>query len=98
MDNLAYSHVIQSIENIREDGKVNKYHEHILGKRCNIESGMEPGCMCALLIEPFWFNTTPRWLYTTTINSVDKSDDGVIVMRTQNTVYTFAPNREGETK
>lgn len=96
MDNLAYSHVIQSIENIREDGKVNKYHEHILGKRCSIQCGQEHGCMCSMVVEPFWIYTEPKWFYTTIIDKVETHQDGTIVMQTQNTIYTFSPIPEGE--
>lgn len=96
MDEYTYSHVIKSIENIREDGKVNKYHKHILGKRCNIQCGMVPGCMGAIIVEPFWCYPTPKWFYTTIIQDIKEETDGSIVMRTQNTVYTFAPNPGGD--
>lgn len=92
----TYSHIIRNIENIRADGKVNKYHEHILGKRCNIQCGMVPGCMGAIIVEPFWYYPTPKWFYTTVIEGVDRRSDGTIVMRTQNSIYTFVPNPGGE--
>lgn len=96
MDEYTYSYVIQSIKNIREDGKVNKYHEHILGKRCNIQCGMVSGCMGAMVVEPFWVYPIPKWFYTTVIEKVETHQDGTIVMQTQNTIYTFAPIHEGE--
>lgn len=96
MDEYTYSYVIQNIENIREDGRVNKYHEHILGKRCNIQCGMKPGCMGAMVVEPFWLYPTPKWFYTTVIDKVEMHEDGTIVMQTQNTIYTFAPIPGGE--
>ena len=95
-DEYTYSHVIQNIENIRKDGKVNRYHEHILGKRCNIQCGMVPGCKGAIVVEPFWFYPIPKWFYTTIIDSFETQPDGTIVMQTQNTIYTFVPNPGGE--
>lgn len=96
MDEYTYSYVIQNIENIREDGKINRYHEHILGKRCNIQCGMTPGCMGAMVVEPFWFYPTPKWFYTTIIDNIETHQDGTIVMKTQNTIYTFVPIQRGD--
>lgn len=96
MDDLTYSYVIQNIENIREDGKANKYHEHILGKRCNIQCGLVAGCMGVMVIEPFWLYPIPKRFYTTIIEKVETHQDGTIVMQTQNTIYTFSPIPEGE--
>ena len=96
MDEYKYSHVIQDIKNIRKDGRVNRYHEHILGKRCSIQCGLVPGCMGAFVVEPFWLYEYQKWFYTTDIQSIDTLPDGVIVMQTQNTIYTFAPISGGE--
>lgn len=96
MNDFTYDYLIKEIENVREDGKVNKYHKHILGRRCNIQCGMAPGCMGAMVVEPFWYYPTPKWFYTTVIESIDENPDGTIKMRTQNTIYTFAPIKGGD--
>lgn len=96
MDDYTYSHIIKNIENIRVDGKVNKYHEHILGKRCSIQYGIEPGRGGAMVVEPFGSLAIPRLFYTTIIRDVSEEPDGSIVMRTQNTIYTLVPNLGGE--
>ncbi len=95
MNEYTYSYVIKDIKNIRQDGKVNKYHAHILGKQCDIQCG-KPGYTGAILIEPFWYETTPQWFHTTTIEDIAEHPDGTVVMRTQNTIYTFAPNTGGK--
>lgn len=96
-DKYTYSHVIKSIQNIREDGKVNKYHKLITGLRCNNVEYLRVGCMGSLIIEPYWINPTPSWFYTTVIESISKRiTDGTVVVRTKNSVYTFVPIQGGE--
>lgn len=95
-DEYTYSHVIQNIQNIRKDGVRNKWHPVITGKRCNNADKLCVGIEGAIIIEPYWYHDVPSWFYMTLIQNVDKREDGTIVVRTRNSIYTFIPNVEEE--
>ena len=86
-----YDYTIKSIANKRSDGKINRYHEQILGAKCT-PGMMEIGYKGGLLIETFNMEDTPwrHWYYTSLVESIEANDDDELVIETLNSTYVLS--------
>lgn len=83
-------YVIKSIESKRTDGWVNPCHADVLGKECKIMSLME-GYSGNLVVDVENNLDNLHYLHTSTVHSIDKHEDGKVVISTRNSVYTLEP-------
>lgn len=92
-----YDYVIKKIVNRRADGKVNQYHEKIIGQRCSVFD-LSLNQKASLLIERF--NTEElhynRWYYTSCVIAVGTNDEDELIIETMNSTYVLAKLKESE--
>lgn len=86
-----YDYTIKSITNKRPDGKINQYHERIIGAKCT-PGMMEVGFKGGLLIETFNMEDTPwrQWYYTSPVESIGTNSSGDMVIETLNSTYVLS--------
>lgn len=89
-----YEFIIESVKS-KYSEKRTAQHDMIIGKRCILPGEQElPYYIGAMIVEPFGNHCSSRWFYTTAVQRLDKLEDGIIEMETENSVYTFIPIRE----
>ncbi len=86
-----WEYVIESVVS-KNPEKRSRSHDLIIGKRCIVPDDQEPPyCIGSMIVEAFGNHHSSRWFYTTLVQRFDKTDDGKLVMETENSIYTFAP-------
>lgn len=86
-----WEYIIESVVS-KNPAKRSRYHDLIIGKRCIVSDNQElPYCIGSMIIEAFGDYHSSRWFYTTLVQRFDKTDDGKLVMETENSIYTFTP-------
>ena len=91
-----WDYIIESVVS-KNPKKRNRYHDLIIGKRCIVPDDQElPYYIGSMIIEPFGNYHSSRWFYTTAVQRLDKTEDGKLVMETENSIYTFAPIQRSE--
>ena len=86
-----WDYIIESVVS-KNPAKRSRYHDLIIGKRCIVPDDQEmPYCIGSMIIEAFGNYHSSRWFYTTMVQRFGKTDDGKLVMETENSIYTFAP-------
>lgn len=89
-----WKYIIESVVS-KNPKKRNRYHDLITGKRCVAPDNQElPYCIGSMIIEAFGNYHSSRRFYTTPIQRLDKTEDGKLVMETENSIYTFTPIRK----
>ena len=86
-----WEYVIESVVS-KNPAKRSRNHDLIIGKRCIVPDDQKPPyCIGHMIVEAFGDHRSSRWFYTTMVQKFDKTDDGKLVMETENSIYTFAP-------
>lgn len=86
-----WKYIIESVVS-KNPKKRNRYHDLIIGRRCIVQDNQElPYCIGSMIIEAFGNYYLARWFYTTPVQRLDKTEDGKLVMETENSIYTFTP-------
>ena len=86
-----WEYVIESVVS-KNPAKRSRNHDLIIGKRCIVPDDQNPPyCIGHMIVEAFGDHLSSRWFYTTMVQRFDKTDDGKLVMETENSIYTFAP-------
>lgn len=86
-----WEYIIESVVS-KNPAKRSRYHDLIIGKRCTVQDNQElPYCIGSMIIEAFDDYHSSRWFHTTLVRRLDKTDDGKLVMETENSIYTFIP-------
>lgn len=85
-----YDYIIKSVTSKRGDGYVNKYHSKIVGARCTPGS-IEVAYRGAFLIDALNQEDTHwrNWYYTSPVEEIHYSSDGVLVIETKNSTYVL---------
>lgn len=91
-----WEYVIESVVS-KNLAKRSRNHDLIVGKRCIVpDNQMPPYCIGSMIIEAFGEYQSSRWFYITLVQRFDKTNDGKIVMETENTIYTFSPIKRSD--
>ena len=87
MENAEY--LIVSVES----DTYNKWHKHVTGKRCTIES-LELGEIAWFVVENLIVYEETSRFHTSVVKSVNIEDDEIII-KTENSVYTLRRIEDG---
>lgn len=91
-----WDYIIESVVS-KNPKRRNRNHDLIIGKRCIVpDDQLPPHRIWSMIVEPFGNYASSRWFYTTTVQRIDKTDDGKLVMETEHAIYTFIPIQRGE--
>ena len=91
-----WDYIIESVVS-KNPKKRSKYHDLIIGKRCIVPDDQRPPYRIgSMIIEQFGHHASSRWFYTTAVQRLDKTEDGKLVMETENSIYTFVPIQRSE--
>lgn len=91
-----WDYIIESVVS-KNPKRRNRNHDLIIGKRCIVpDDQRHPYRIGSMIVEPFGNHASSRWFYTTAVQRLDKTDDGKLVMETENSIYTFIPIQRGE--
>lgn len=91
-----WDYIIESVVS-KNPKRRNRNHDLIIGKRCIVPDDQRPPYhIGSMIIEPFGNYASSRWFYTTAVQRLDKTDDGKLVMETENSIYTFTPIQRSE--
>ena len=86
-----WEYIIKSVVS-KDPAKRSRNHDLIIGKRCILPDDQAmPYCIGSMIVEPFGNYPSSRWFYTTLVKKFDKMQDGIVVMETENSIYTFSP-------
>ena len=86
-----WEYVIESVVS-KNPKKRRRNHDLIIGKRCIVPDDQKPYyCIGSMIVEAFSDYLSSRWFYTTMVQRFDKTENGNLVMETENSIYTFKP-------
>ncbi len=91
-----WDYIIESVVS-KSHKRRNRNHDLIIGKRCIVPDDQRPPYRIgSMIIEPFGNHASSRRFYTTAVQRIDETDDGKLVMETENSIYTFTPIQRSE--